>query len=99
MKHIHLTTLVVCCLVVGPDFLEASPAQQPNRVAGLERAHGPLVLVRDGKPAATIVISKNVTNTVRYAVQELNEHLKLSTGTELAVVEDGQATMGSTIHV
>ncbi len=100
MRLFRLIALAVCCLAVRPGTILSKEApQQPNRVAGLESANGSLVLVRDGKPAATIVIGRNATPTVRYAVQELNEHLKLSTGTELPVAEDGQPITGPTIQV
>ena len=100
MRLFRLIALAVCCLAVRPGTLLSKEAPQvPNRVAGLEPANGSLVLVRDGKPAATIVIGSNATHTVRYAVKELNEHLELSTGTELPVAEDGQPIKGPTIQV
>jgi len=100
MSLFNLIALAICCLVVCPDTLLSKEApQQSNRVAGLEPAEGALILVRDGKPAATIVIGSNATPTVLYAVQELNEHLELSTGTRLPVAEDGQPITGPTIHV
>ena len=90
--------LALCCLTLRPGTAAELPLQA-NRVAGLEPAKGRLVLIRDGKPAATIVIGKNATRTVRYAVKELNEHLELSTGTELPVAEEGQPISGPTIQV
>ena len=100
MQLFRLTALAVCCLAARPGaVLPTEAPQQPNRVAALEPADGSLVLVRDGNPAATIVIGRNATRTVRYAVQELNEHLELSTSTTLPVVEDGQPVAGPTIQV
>ena len=101
MRLIHSIALAICCLAVGPDTLlsKDAPLQQPNQVAGLEPASGSLVLVRDGEPAATSVISSNATHAVRYAVQELNEHIELSTGTRLPLAEDGQPITGPTIQV
>ncbi len=98
MRFCNYIALALCCLAVRLDASEEVPPQ-PNRIAALEPANGSLFLVRDGKPAATIVIAANATRTVRYAVQELNEHLELSTGAALPVVEDGQQAAGPTIHV
>lgn len=70
-----------------------------RRVAGLVPQAGSLVLVEAGKPVATIVVDINATPTVRYAVQELNEHLELSTGTKLPVLKAGEPVDGPTIHL
>ena len=99
MRCMRLIALAVCCLALRPGVTRSQEARHPNRVAALEPASGPLVLVRDGKPAATIVIGSNVTPTVHYAVKELNEHLELSTGAGLPVIGDGEPVTGPTIHV
>ncbi|MBN1674373.1 MAG: DUF4838 domain-containing protein [Kiritimatiellae bacterium] len=86
--------------VVWPGTVLALEREhQPNRVAALEPGTGPLVLVKAGRPVATIVIRTNATRTVRYAVKELNEHLELSTGTKLPVAKDGEPVTGPTIQV
>ncbi|MHB8993996.1 MAG: DUF4838 domain-containing protein [Armatimonadota bacterium] len=59
----------------------------------------PLVLVRDGKPVASIVVGDKLSMGLRFALQELQEHLKLSTGTELPVLQDGQPASGPTLHL
>jgi hypothetical protein len=74
-------------------------APGPNGVAGIESAKEPLVLVQDGMPAATIVVAENATGTVRFAVSELNRHLKLCTGAELPVAQDGAAVAGATVQI
>ncbi len=48
-------------------------------------------LVRDGKPAAAIIIPANAPQSVHYAAQELNHHIKKSTGAALEVVTEDAA--------
>jgi len=81
------------------EIAEPAGTPGPNGVAGIEPAKEPLVLVQDGKPVATIVIATSATRTVRFAVSELNRHLKLSTGTELPVAQDGAVIAGPTVQV
>ncbi len=59
----------------------------------------PLALVRDGRPVAGIVVGETRSQTLDYALRELQEHLKLATGTELPVLSDGQPAGGPTIHL
>ncbi|HOJ31227.1 MAG TPA: DUF4838 domain-containing protein [bacterium] len=59
----------------------------------------PLEIVKEGKPAATIIIAKIPTQVVSYAAKELNEHIRLSTGTELPVSTDEQPVSGPAIHI
>jgi len=59
----------------------------------------PLEIVKDGKPVASIVTATNPTPTVQYAVKELNEHLKLSTGVSLPVITDEKDLTGPAIHI
>ncbi|HOK80129.1 MAG TPA: DUF4838 domain-containing protein [bacterium] len=59
----------------------------------------PLEIVKEGKPVATIIIAKNPTQVVIYAVKELNDHIKLSTGTTLPVATDEQPISKPAIHI
>jgi len=59
----------------------------------------PLEIVKDGKAIAVIVISPDPTPTVKYAVEELNEHIKLSTKTTLKIVTDEKETEVPAIHI
>ena len=56
-------------------------------------------LVKDGKPQATIVISKEPSKTTLFAVQELNEHLELVAGAKLPVVDDAAEVKGQRVLV
>ena len=53
-----------------------------------------LTLVKDGKPMAEIVLYKDATKSAQMGALELNHHLKMITGTELPVVENGKASDG-----
>ena len=101
MKLIRFIMLAGCCLLgVWPEVVFSQGAEPfARRVAALEPQAGPLVLVEIGKPVATIIVDINATPTVRYAVQELNEHLELSTGTKLPVLKDDEPVDGPTIHL
>ncbi|MDD5704517.1 MAG: DUF4838 domain-containing protein [Kiritimatiellae bacterium] len=85
--------------------LELADAENAPRIEPLlsallaEKPEGPLTLVKDGKALAVIVTEEKPTPTVQFAVQELNEHLKLCLGVELPVVKDGTATNGPAIHI
>ena len=46
---------------------------------------GLLTLVKDGVPAATIIIDKNPTKAAAFAVEELNYHINKITGIKLPV--------------
>jgi len=47
----------------------------------------PATLVRDGKAVATIVTGEDPIELIRYAVQELNDHIERATGTKLPVLK------------
>ncbi|MBN1673891.1 MAG: DUF4838 domain-containing protein [Kiritimatiellae bacterium] len=81
--------------------IEPAPPGAPDApaVAALEPARGPLILVKDGQPAATIVMATNATRTARFAAKELNRHLKLCTGAELPVTNDAAVVAGPTIQI
>ncbi|MDD5704518.1 MAG: DUF4838 domain-containing protein, partial [Kiritimatiellae bacterium] len=92
-------------ILLGECVLELAaatntPTIEPTLSALLiEKTEGPLTLARDGKALAVIVTEEKPTPTVQFAVQELNEHLKLCLGVELPVVKDGTATNGPAIHI
>ncbi|MCM8821759.1 MAG: DUF4838 domain-containing protein [Candidatus Omnitrophica bacterium] len=65
----------------------------------LEQDASALDIVKDGKPIAVIVTSSSPTKTVQYAIKELNEHIQLSTGTTLAVVNDTENISVPSIHI
>ena len=76
-------------------------ANRPRGFAAYERTAGEkaLPIVRDGKPAATSVVGQPMSKALRYAVQELNEHLKLATGAALPVANADTPVSGPTLHL
>ena len=64
-------------------------------------AAGPasLTLVRDSKPVAAIVVAREPTRITEFAVQELQTHIKLITGTTLPVVNDQTTAKGPRVLV
>jgi len=59
-----------------------------------------LTLVRDGKPAAIIVVAKEATKAAQLAAYELQHHVRLMTGGELPIVaDDATATAEVAIFV
>ena len=64
-------------------------------------AAGPasLALVRDSKPAATIVVAREPTRITEFAVQELQTHIELITGATLPVVNDETTVEGPRVLV
>lgn len=57
------------------------------------------LLVKDGKPAATIVISASPTKSAAFAVEELQYHIKKITGCTLPVAFDNQRVSGPQILI
>ena len=55
---------------------------------------GNLTLVEKGKPAAVIVLPDKPNPVAKYAAMELNDHIRLITGTELEVISEKQLTSG-----
>jgi hypothetical protein len=51
-------------------------------------------LVRDGQPAATIVLAQEPTRSAQFAAAELQYHVKLITGATLPVVAEDQPVTG-----
>ncbi|OGV44917.1 MAG: hypothetical protein A2017_21160 [Lentisphaerae bacterium GWF2_44_16] len=59
----------------------------------------PLELVKDGKPLAVIVTEAKPTECVKYAVQELNAHIELCTGTKLPVVTEDKKNESPALYI
>ncbi len=57
------------------------------------------VIVRDGRPAATIVVAKEPTRSAQFAAFELQYHIRRITGAELPVVADDVKAEGVRILV
>ena len=85
-----------CVLSVDTEAGKTAPSAF---AAAVPESARPLPLVSAGKPAATIVTPEQPSPALAYAVQELSDHLRLSTGAGLPVVEDGQAVNGPTIQI
>jgi len=56
-------------------------------------------LVRDGKPAATIVVAAEPTPSARLAALELQNHVRLITGVVLPIARDTQPVRGARVLV
>jgi hypothetical protein len=72
---------------------------EPNFAGIPAKASQLLVLIVGGKPAATIITAKEPTRTVKFAIQELNDHLYRCTGARLPVATDEQPVKGAVIHL
>lgn len=57
------------------------------------------LIVKDGKPSATIVISKNMNHSTAFAVWELRYHIQKITGALLPIAYDDQEVKGNRILV
>jgi hypothetical protein len=63
-------------------------------------AAGAVELVKDGKPLAEIVIpEKPMTPQLRYAAEELRDHIKKMSGAELAIVTAPSGKFKTLVHV
>ncbi len=60
---------------------------------------GAVTLVRDGKPAATIVLAKTPTRAAQFAAAELRWHVQKITGAELPLATDADKVTGTRILV
>ena len=58
-----------------------------------------LTLVRDGRPAATIIVAKTAGHSPWFAAGELQNHLKKITGATLPIVTDSATVQGTRILV
>lgn len=68
-------------------------------VAVASAATKPFALVREGKPAATIVIAKDATVAATFAASELRDHVHKITGATLPIVADDAPVTGPQILV
>ena len=59
----------------------------------------PLPLVRDGKPAATVVLSREPTRAAAFGASELRRHVRMITGVLLPVADDTMAVSGPRVLV
>lgn len=60
---------------------------------------GVLTLVRDGQPAATILIASNATRAAQFAAFELQTHIRLVTDAELPIVREGSNAPVSGVRI
>ncbi|HOS95727.1 MAG TPA: hypothetical protein PLQ54_20640, partial [Armatimonadota bacterium] len=60
---------------------------------------GSFTLVRDGRPAATIVLSTQPSRAAEFAARELQAHVRMMTGVELPIVSEGATVEGARILV
>jgi len=58
-----------------------------------------VALIRDGRPLATVVVPADPSPGHEFAAQELVDHVRLSTGAQLPVVEDGEAASGKGLPI
>lgn len=58
-----------------------------------------LTLVRDGQPAATIVLAKEPTRVAQFAAYEMQWHLQQMSGATVPIVRDGEPTSGVKVLV
>ena len=57
-------------------------------------------LVKDGQPMAEIVVPKNpMTPQIRYAAEELRDHIKKMSGAELPIVTEPSGKFKNLVHV
>ena len=59
----------------------------------------PVFLVKDGRPASTVVIADDASEVARTAAGELVWHIKKATGVELPVVKESASTRGTRIFI
>jgi len=70
-----------------------------DALCAAERGTVSLDLVRDGKPAVTIVVANQATRSARLAAAELQYHVQKITGAVLPMVDDTQRVDGSRVLV
>lgn len=69
-------------------------------MCSLTAAHAAgLTLARDGKPCASIVLSKLPTRAAQFAAYELQYHLKLISGADVPILAEDQPCQGLPIYV
>ena len=58
-----------------------------------------IVVVQDGKPNATIIMSRKATEVERYAASELQRYLEKISGAIPPIKSEGEGTTGYTIYI
>ncbi len=66
---------------------------------GAEAASGPFVLVRDGRPAATIVLAREPSENARLAAAELAKYVEAMSGAKLPIATDDAPPAGPLVLV
>ena len=100
-----LSALLLAASCVGGVLANGNPVRETlNPVRFLPAPEGdPVVLVKDGQPAATIVIAeapfKDRRGVEYTAATELANHVKLATGAAVPLVSDAGAVEGTLILV
>ncbi len=84
----YLNRLFCCVILLWLVFLHVTANAAPATR---------LVLTKNGKPNATIVLARRTTKSVDFALQELQYHLHQITGTALPVAYDDQKVTGNRI--
>ena len=84
------TVIAAVALLAGAGGCALSVYAEPAAVT---------VLVKDGVPAASIVIAADAGADVKLAAKELVEHLRLMSGAELPVVNDPVQAQGVPIYL
>ena len=80
-KFSILATIILVCLVIVTRLTTAKA--------------GDFVLVRDGQPAATIVIAAAPTDVAAFSAQELQYHVQKITGATLPIKSDAEKVEGA----
>ncbi len=58
-----------------------------------------MVLVRDGRPVAVVVVPDQALPVVSAAAEELRDHVRLATGAELTIVKESEAGQGGRVYL
>lgn len=80
--------------ILPPGILAAALVLGGARVEAAD-----FTLVRDGKPAATIVIAENALESNRFAAEELQTYVRRMSGAELPLATDNTALAGPKILI
>ncbi|MBU0608495.1 MAG: DUF4838 domain-containing protein [Armatimonadetes bacterium] len=109
-KHCLGGVLDDLCLsdtALAPDKLDAELAQaramKPSGAAGqtttFRPTRGALVLARDGRPGATIVVSRDASDLQTAPARELQRVIQRATGARLPLRDDDEAVTGNLVLV
>lgn len=89
MKHLAVILVLLQLLVESTLAETTRPTISSHEFA----------LVREGRPQATIVLDRQPSCAARFAANELRDHVKRITGTELPIATDAVETPGPRILV